>query len=212
MKKVSTTAIGAFVLGAIVLLVASKLFFVGVLLAIWAGATQIVMPLAKGIGFLLTSPQLQRRRVRAVLTSTLAVGLVVGLVFFLPVPLWTRTEGVVWLPEQSHVRAGTDGFVVRLLAPDGTTVRRDEPLIETADPLLPTRVRLLEEPLTMICTHCWQYADVRPVKDIQVPATCPECGYKEMGILPFTEEGVLRTVMRNQGRGGKGDYARASAS
>jgi putative peptide zinc metalloprotease protein len=41
------------------------------------------------------------------------------------------------------VRAEADGFVLRLLAEDGTRVHRGDPLLETDDPLLRTRARLL---------------------------------------------------------------------
>jgi putative peptide zinc metalloprotease protein len=56
-------------------------------------------------------------------------------------------EGVVWLPEQAMVRAGTSGTVRRLLAEPNAAVRQGDPLIELEDPFLPLRVRLLESRL-----------------------------------------------------------------
>jgi putative peptide zinc metalloprotease protein len=49
---------------------------------------------------------------------------------------------VVWLPEQSAVRAGTDCEVVELLAPVDQTVAKDAPLIRGADPFVDTEIQI----------------------------------------------------------------------
>jgi putative peptide zinc metalloprotease protein len=68
------------------------------------------------------------------------------------VPLSTQAEGVIWIPEKSYVRAGTDGFVEGILANPGSYVRRGEPLIECSDPLLPAEIRVLESRLRELQT------------------------------------------------------------
>ncbi len=133
-----------FIMFAIILFIAAKFFVVGIVLALWAVATQIVWPLGKGLAYVINSPRLDRKRARAVLTTasvTVVVGVLVGLV---PMPSWTRAQGVVWLPEQTRVRAQADGVVVRLLADPDTRVAAGDPLIETDDPFLHQQVRLLE--------------------------------------------------------------------
>jgi putative peptide zinc metalloprotease protein len=133
-----------FIMFVIVVFIAGKFFIIGGLLAVWAVSTQIALPMAKTTSFVLTSPKLRRRRTRAVLTSGGLLGLLMAVLFLLPAPLWTRAEGVVWMPEQSQVRAAADAAVVRLLARDETAVQLGTPLVETEDPLLSTRVELLE--------------------------------------------------------------------
>jgi len=54
----------------------------------------------------------------------------------LPLPHHTVARGVVWLPEQAQVRAGTDGFVVKVAANDGNRVTVGEPLVVMEDPEL----------------------------------------------------------------------------
>ncbi|MFQ6023534.1 MAG: PqqD family peptide modification chaperone [Acidiferrobacterales bacterium] len=131
----------------IIVFIAGKFFVVGVLLAIWAIFTQLIVPAAKRIAFLFTNPRIRRQRVRALTTSGLTLAALLVLIVFLPVPSWTRAEGVVWLPEESYVRAGTDGFIRRVIAdPDGP-VRTGDPLIECEDPLLSARVKVLESRL-----------------------------------------------------------------
>ena len=133
-----------FIMFVIITFIATKFFFVGVLLAIWAVATQILMPVGKVLYFLATSPVIRRQRGRAVAASAALVAVLLALLFALPIPNWTRAQGVVWVPEEAQVRAGTEGFVARLLAPVDSQVVRGQPLIEAQDPFLRTRVAVLQ--------------------------------------------------------------------
>ena len=136
-----------FIMFVIITFIASKFFFVGILLAIWALATQVVMPIAKNISFLFTSPALGRHRGRALITSAL-IATVVGLgLFVIPAPSWTRAEGVVWVPEEAQVRAGTDGFIKSVLAVSDSEVVRGQALVKAEDPFLTTNVAVLEAQL-----------------------------------------------------------------
>ena len=110
-------------------------------------AVRALLPAGKGIRFLFSSPRLGRKRARAVLVSGMALAGIVAIVSFVPVPLSTRSEGVIWIPEKSFVRAGTEGFVDRLIATPGARVSCGDPLIECSDPLLPARIRVLNSKL-----------------------------------------------------------------
>jgi putative peptide zinc metalloprotease protein len=125
---------------AIVLFVASKFFIFGVLLAIWAVILQVVMPIVKHVSFLLRDNRLQQKRVRALSVNSTVLGALAGVLFFMPAPLWTMAEGVVWLPEQSRIRAGADCFVTEVLIEDGSTVGDGDAVIVCDDPLLEARV------------------------------------------------------------------------
>ena len=141
-----------FIYTAIILFIAGKFFIVGMLMAAWAVVTMVILPAGKAIKFLASSPKLGRKRTRAVITSALALAIVVALVALVPVPLSTQAEGVIWIPEKSYVRAGTDGFIERILASPGSYVRRGEPLIECSDPLLPAEIKVLESRLRELKT------------------------------------------------------------
>jgi putative peptide zinc metalloprotease protein len=129
---------------AIILFVSEKFFLVGILLAIWGVVTMIVLPLGKSAHFLLTSPVIERKRVRAVATTIGIVTVSAAFLLFVPMPLSTRAEGVVWLPEKAYVRASADGFVRRIAQAPNTSVRKGDLLFETDDPLLPARQKVLE--------------------------------------------------------------------
>jgi putative peptide zinc metalloprotease protein len=81
--------------------------------------------------------------------------------FFLPVPLWTSAEGVVWLPERSVVRAGTDCDVVEVMAPVGQVVAKDTPLIRGADPYLQAEIDVLRARLN----ECYAEYNALPLHD-----------------------------------------------
>jgi putative peptide zinc metalloprotease protein len=129
---------------AIAIFVAGQYFFVGVLLGLWALVAGFVMPLFSLLSYLANNPRLGRNRGRAAAASAALAVVLVIVLFLVPVPSWTNAQGVVAVPEQSMVRAATEGFVTRLVAQPGQRVRRGEPLIETADPMLAMRTRVLE--------------------------------------------------------------------
>ena len=65
------------------------------------------------------------------------------MLFLIPAPLYTTTEGVVWLPENAVVRAGTDGFVRALLVEPGKIVTAGEALVESEEPTLKAELEIL---------------------------------------------------------------------
>jgi putative peptide zinc metalloprotease protein len=133
-----------FIMFVIILYISGKFFTIGVLLAMWAAFTMIVLPVVKSTNSVLTNPKMRQVRGQVVGMSLLVVLLVIGALFAVPAPFWTRTEGVTWPAEQAQVRAQTEGFVVRLLADNGSWVEKGQPLIETRDPFIEARLKLLE--------------------------------------------------------------------
>lgn len=124
------------VLVLIVLYVASAWFFVGVVLAIWGAISMFVLPLSRLVGFLFKIPHVGGARRRAIAISGTAVVVIVAMLTLVPAPMRLVVEGVVWLPDEAHVRAGTDGFVQRVSVPSGTLVRAGQTLVESTDPVL----------------------------------------------------------------------------
>ncbi|NOQ89211.1 MAG: peptidase M50, partial [Gammaproteobacteria bacterium] len=129
---------------AITLFVASQYFFIGITLAIWAIYMQAVMPVVKWARHLFGSPVLIQKRGRAIFITASMIASVSAVIFLIPVPLNTVTEGVVWMPEKSHVRATADGFVDSVLVEQGEHVSSGSQLIVTSDPLIKARYKLLK--------------------------------------------------------------------
>jgi len=136
-----------FIYVGIILFVAGRFFFIGMAIACWGAFNMLVMPLAKIVKFLLNSPKLRRKRVRALSMAVLFLVVLSVILTAAPIPLNTRVEGVVWISEDGFIRAGTDGFIEEMLVPNGTQVGFGEPVIRCSDPLLPAQIRVLESRL-----------------------------------------------------------------
>ena len=122
-----------FVLFVIAIYLSEVFLAVGVLLVVWALATQVVWPFAKGMNSLLASSKGIRQRIRVYGLSVIGVGTCYVALFVIPMPATTAAEGVVWLTDHGVVRAGSDCFVDRVLEISGSSVSRHTPLIECSD-------------------------------------------------------------------------------
>ncbi|MDD2760434.1 MAG: hypothetical protein PHH11_09090, partial [Methylomonas sp.] len=128
----------------IMLFVADQFFIFGVLIALWGAVTLIGQPLWKAYRHVTRSPSLHRQRQRAIrIAGSLAFAALL-IAFALPMPLYTRAEGVVWLPDQALLRAGGNGFFRRWLMSPGTRVRPGDALFVLEDAELATQLAVAE--------------------------------------------------------------------
>lgn len=135
------------VYASIILFIAGKFFVIGVLLAAWAFASMIIIPLFKKISFVLFNPVLREIRIRAVFVVSAISLVVMMLLFFAPFPFRTCTEGVVWAPEESLVRAGTSCFVSSVKVSTNSHVKKGDVLIECRDQILVAKNKVLKAQL-----------------------------------------------------------------
>ena len=124
----------------IALMVADRFFVLGVLIALWTLWTGIGLPLWKMFAHVFASPRLHSNRRRAVNLTLGSLGALLIALFVVPAPHHATTQGVVWLPEEAHVRAGSDGTVTRIAAAEGAPVQAGQLLIEFSHPILQTEV------------------------------------------------------------------------
>jgi putative peptide zinc metalloprotease protein len=132
------------------------------------------VPAAKGIAFLATSPRIRRVRARAVAASVMVAAAVVGVTCLVPMPLRSQAEGVIWIPDESLVRAGAEGFIDRVVVGPGTRVRRGDVLMVVRDPVLSTQVAVLEARLRE-----WEarYSEQRPTDRVKAEIIKEELRY-----------------------------------
>ena len=133
-----------FMLVTIALFLAEDYLFIGVVLAFWSITLQLALPIWRGLIFLFASDKLARHRRRAVAATMGLLAVVITVLFFVPVPLTTFTQGVVWVPEQSQIYVATDGFVNDVLVPSGAEVESGTLLIKMRSPILDKRIAVLE--------------------------------------------------------------------
>jgi putative peptide zinc metalloprotease protein len=87
------------------------LIFLAVAMGIAAIITWVLMPIGKFLHYLATSGELARVRTRAILTTALAVAILLTLVGAIPFPDHARAQGVVEPAELRELFADTDGFI-----------------------------------------------------------------------------------------------------
>jgi len=131
----------------IALFVAGNFFVVGVVIAGLSVSVQMVLPAARKIGEALFAPRYGEKRARIVATSAVVLGGLGAILCFLPLPLYTLAQGVVWLPEQAQLRAGSDAFVTELLVEQNTRVKPGDAIVLASDPLLDAEVAVLRAKL-----------------------------------------------------------------
>ncbi len=120
----------------IALFVASRLFFVGVLIASWSILQFAILPIGRHLRFVFFDSRIRAQRRRAIgWTLGLIAGTIVTL-GFVPAPNWTSAEGVVWVRDDARVRAATAGIVEAFRVSPGSRVEEGEGLVKLVDPEL----------------------------------------------------------------------------
>nr|WP_237457382.1 PqqD family peptide modification chaperone [Pseudomaricurvus sp. HS19] len=136
-----------FITITIALFIATRFFFIGVLLACFSLYMALLKPTFNALRYLLFAPSLGQQRARVqMISATLLVTLLAAL-FYLPAPYSTRTEGVLSMGQQAQVVAGASGFVARVVQESGSEVQAGDDLIVLEDLELASTLELLEAQL-----------------------------------------------------------------
>lgn len=136
-----------FVYSAIILFISGKFFFVGVLLGVWAFFSMFALPIFRKIDMLFTSPFYQENRGRSLLIITSFLVTLFLMLFTLPVPYATQTEGVIWAPEDAFVRLRVNGTVNLINAQPNSYVKKGDVLVTCSDPFLEANVKIIRSQL-----------------------------------------------------------------
>ena len=182
---------------AIAIFIASKYLAVGVAIAVWGLYTGVLRPIEKALWHVIAGPRFQRDRKRAVATTfgTLLAASVI--LFLVPLPAFTTTEGVVWLPDSAIVRAGTDGFVRRLLVEQGARVTAGEALVESEEPKLDAELASLQARVAELEATT---AAERLTDRVKAELTAMELAHARTELATQTDR-ARRLIVRSQGEG-----------
>ena len=144
---VLATAYRVFITVVIALYLASQFMVLGVALALFALFQLLIKPVFKLINYLRTSSELNDIRHSSMAKTSGIVFIVAALVAFFPMPSSTRTEGVVWVPQQAQVFAASAGLIKELLVEPGAEVKSGQLLVRLDAPELKTERLVLESQL-----------------------------------------------------------------
>lgn len=123
---------------------ASKYFAAGVVLALWSFILMIVLPLYRGIKYLASNPELEGIRKPAIRNVAVGTAVVLAVISLLPFSLHSNAQGIVWVPEQAHLFAESDGFVTKVHAQTGDEIKAGTLLVELRNPNLQARANVLQ--------------------------------------------------------------------
>ncbi|MFT6875126.1 MAG: putative peptide zinc metalloprotease protein [Granulosicoccus sp.] len=135
---------------AIALYLASRYPVLGGLLAAYALYQLGVKPCYRAAHYLGFSAELKSSRKRAFLTTSGLLAAIVGIVFLVPVPTNTRTEGVIDVPHQAQLFAPQTGELAEIFVTQGELVDVGQPILRVNDPFLSTQVEVLKSELDIL--------------------------------------------------------------
>jgi len=138
--------VGAFIYRNIIMLfialwLLNKFLFAGVVVTAWVVIQQYLFPLLRCLKYLALSADFDGRRTLTVGATVATLVLALLVLAWVPVPHKTRTEGVVWVPEQAQLFAGTAGIVAETLVQPGDVVEAGDVIVRMVSPELDTLVR-----------------------------------------------------------------------
>ena len=122
--------------------IATHYFIVGVAMAVVTAVTAVLWPLVKSLWQVAAGVQYRGCRGRAVGLTFGAIAAAALLLLAVPAPLHSTAEGVIWLPPDSIVRAGADGFVRGVAAVPGQPVRKGDTLFTLVHPIEEARLQV----------------------------------------------------------------------
>jgi putative peptide zinc metalloprotease protein len=130
-----------FLFFSITLFVMTKMFAIGLVLAIWTAAAWFILPGGKFIHWHAAGRQVADCRGRAILTTLAMVFAAVVLFGMIPFADHRYAWGVVESEHRSGVYFGVAGFVTEAHARPGDFVRKDEPILTCENPDLRRSIR-----------------------------------------------------------------------
>lgn len=140
---IASFAYRVFITFAIALYIAGKYFLFGVVVAAWTLIGFIVVPLIRAIRSASASRLFSQHRLRTAAIGSVLAAILLLVAFVIRFPACTIAEGVVWVPDESQVTAGADGFITEIVARPGSHVRPGELLIRCVAPKLDKELNLL---------------------------------------------------------------------
>ena len=135
---------------AIALYLASRYPVLGGLLAAYALYQLGVKPCYRAAQYLGFSAELKSSRKRALVTTSGLFAAIAGIVFLVPVPTNTRTEGIIDVPHQAQLFAPQTGELAEVFVAQGEAVDVGQPILRVNDPVLATQVAVLESELEVL--------------------------------------------------------------
>jgi putative peptide zinc metalloprotease protein len=155
----------------VLFVVADRFLIIGIIMAAVCLISWVTVPLGRYIHYLAVSPRLDRIRGRAIAVSAGFAALAILFLQVVPFPNHFRAPGVLRAVERSEIVNDTSGHFAELLAPSGTQVKKDQPLIRLANrelelELAGTIARAQEIQARILKAMSQEAANLKPLRDL----------------------------------------------
>lgn len=120
----------------IILFVADRFLILGLVMLVVCAVSWLIRPLIKFINYLATSQALARNRPRAVFVTTGGLALILGGLWFVPLPHHFRASGIVQSQDYREVFSEGAGYVREVVKASGERVEAGEAVLRLEDPEL----------------------------------------------------------------------------
>jgi putative peptide zinc metalloprotease protein len=131
----------------ILLVVADRFLMLGIIMAAVCAVTWVVVPIFRLINYLISSPRLQRNRLRASAVCLLFLAGLLSLLYFIPFANNFKAPGVLKATGHAVVVSKIDGAIAEILAAPGKRVKQGQPLLRLANRELDYRIREVQASL-----------------------------------------------------------------
>jgi len=125
------------------LFVATRFFFIGVLIALWALVGFLALPLTRLVRRVMSDADLYRLRGRILTRTLITAGGFLLFAALVPFPSFTTGEGILWPGDHAQIRSGAEGYIREIAAVPGSVVKPGQILIRCENSELVFRERLL---------------------------------------------------------------------
>ncbi len=159
-----------FVFVRILLFVADRFLLAGIIMFVLCVFSWVLTPLGKLLNYLVTSPKLDRTRVRAAVVCAACCAAVFSVFYWIPYPDRFRAPGVIEAGELRDVINEAPGRVSEILLASRTTVTRGTPLVRLTNHELPhqiatMRARRAETEARLLQALDEEPADLEPLRN-----------------------------------------------
>lgn len=128
----------------IAIFLAGKYFVIGIALAAWSLVLMFVLPIYRGIKYLITDSSISDIRSQAIGRTVALASVITCIAALIPFSLYTNAEGIVWVPDQAQIYAGSDGFIEQVVVKPGSRVQSGTRILQLKNPDFHTRNEVLQ--------------------------------------------------------------------
>lgn len=180
-----------------VLWLGSRSFVVGVLGALFVLVALVAMPFKRLVNSILDTAPVGATRARAKMLIFMGLGVFALSFFLIPAPFVSTAQGVVWIPDEAHIRPEVEGFVQTLHVRHGEQVEPGQVLLVLEDAALATEHARLKKQLEAMETDQFHLVFHHPARAVEMMGKIG----KSQAELQRLEEKISRLMVRSQAKG-----------